>query len=608
MIRRATCILFILLLINPGSRGQEITWSTGRESLAVIPVSGYLRDTDGRLQFGEVKNNVAGFKPFGKTVLSAGFDESWYWLRFRLNNTGSDSLLLVFEHAFIPLIELYYTDNSGNPVKMTSGYNIPLAKKPFSDHFQVFPLPSGDHEFFVKIQPLVHATPVYIRKLSDWQLQSAKRNMVYGIFAGILFLVVLINFYLFIVFRKRYYLYYSLLLLLYICTSAFVMEGYGIYLFPGADLMFWYKMIPAMDMPALLAYAISFLGLKQYSYRLWRFSIGVLLFFFLHLLALPFIPLMPALLINQVFAMGVFILASAIGIITGKKGNRLGYYFSMAYFVWFVLILLEAIFIQTGNPAHFSDLSYVSFAVFTEALLLALLLVIRFQWDKKADLAKQTELENELLNARLEIQEQTFQHISQEIHDNIGQSLILAKLNIGKARDKANDDEKERLQSSHILISDAIQQLRDLSKSFNTNYIQETGLARAIEQQLQILRKTDAFTIEYADKTADIRLSPKSELLIYRVVQELLNNIMKHAGANHIIIELNQEEQDLLISVSDNGVGFDVESRQKDPAKGLGLRNMAHRLNLINGKMSISSQPGKGTTTILTIHTQPEAK
>jgi signal transduction histidine kinase len=97
-------------------------------------------------------------------------------------------------------------------------------------------------------------------------------------------------------------------------------------------------------------------------------------------------------------------------------------------------------------------------------------------------------------------------------------------------------------------------------------------------------------------------------LLIYRVIQELLNNIIKHAGANHITIEITQFETDLLVTVSDNGVGFDVENRLKDPAKGLGLRNMAHRLNLINGKMSISSQPGKGTTTILTIHTQPEAK
>ena len=133
-----------------------------------------------------------------------------------------------------------------------------------------------------------------------------------------------------------------------------------------------------------------------------------------------------------------------------------------------------------------------------------------------------------LLQTQLEIQEQTLKTISQEIHDNIGQVLSLAKLNLSRMDINKQDQLKEKIADSKNLVSKAIQDLRDLARSMNTDNITAMGLAKALEYEVEMLRKT-GFVVSFDVNGNVVRQEPQKELILFRIIQEIFNNIIKHA-------------------------------------------------------------------------------
>jgi signal transduction histidine kinase len=209
--------------------------------------------------------------------------------------------------------------------------------------------------------------------------------------------------------------------------------------------------------------------------------------------------------------------------------------------------------------------------------------------------------QQELLNVRLEIQEQTYRTISQELHDNIGQVLSLAVLNINTVKLDNTEGARKKLAESKDLLNNAIQDIRDISKTLNTDYIHQIGLTNAIDQQLQLLKRTGVYSTQLIVEGQPYKYEPERELMIFRIVQELFNNIVKHAEANQIVVSMKYEIEKLLIKVCDNGKGFNIQSQQPSQNKGLGLRNIPNRLKLIKGAISFESQPKQGTTATIEI-------
>lgn len=218
---------------------------------------------------------------------------------------------------------------------------------------------------------------------------------------------------------------------------------------------------------------------------------------------------------------------------------------------------------------------------------------------EKEDL--QTGFQQILLESQLEIQEQTLQTISQEIHDNIGQVLSLAKLNLGTMDIHKPDQLQQKIDDSKGLIGKAIQDLRDISKSLNTDYVSEMGLVQAIGYELEMIRKSGAFTANLKTEGLPVKLEAQKELIIFRIIQELINNIIKHAKASTILIQLTYKPDTFSISVNDNGTGFDLTplNAGENSKFGLGIRNIHKRAQLIGAHFSIASTLGAGTTVTL---------
>lgn len=600
-------LTMISLMAFLNAECQPIVWSQKGTSMAIGLNIAVLEDKAGKLRISDVSDSsyIDRFYRSDQNILHFGFTNSIYWARLDVTNGTRDSLYLVLSQAFLPALKLYYQNGDGSWKEISSGYSLGLENKPIIDHFQIFSLPSGSHTYFLRLQPYVHAIPIHLIEKEFWYVQSGRQKMSYGIYAGLLLFAVVINMFLFIALKKTYFLYYSILVSFYLLTSALVMEGYAVYFWPNIDLMFWYKIIPVLDMPAFLLYCISFFELSKRYPHLYRIAAYGALFFCIYLSILVFLPLLYVLLLNQVFALMVFVFGIYTGIVVGNVGNKLGYLFAASYTLWFILILIEATYIQTGYPPHFSSLSYVSTAVFIEAFLLAFLQAKRFQWEKELDQQKQFDMtrqienmeqdfQREMLNTKLEIQEQTFNSISAEIHDNVGQLLSLAKIQVNIIEQKELKDQ-QTLSELKENVGQAMAELRLIAKNLSSHYIQNVSLHEVVADQVQRINRLGFVRIQMSLSGVEQKLESQRKLVLYRIIQEGLQNIIKHSKATDVDLLLEYTDTCLHVIISDNGIGFDQIASIRDQ-KGLGLQNLKARAELVGGKATITSAAGQGTT------------
>jgi len=211
---------------------------------------------------------------------------------------------------------------------------------------------------------------------------------------------------------------------------------------------------------------------------------------------------------------------------------------------------------------------------------------------------KQYNHEQELLKTQLEIQEHVFKDISQEIHDNIGQVLSVIKLTLASAPVYKDDPAYEYVQDSKTMISGVIEDISDLSKSLHPDRVLKIGIAEAVQFELAKLEKIGLFKTTMKHPEKHIVLSTKNEIFLFRIMQEILNNIVKHSGAKNVSVVMSFDGENTGIVIKDDGKGFDVEKtlQKSSMERGIGLSSMMNRTKMIGGTFTINSAPGFGTT------------
>lgn len=234
-------------------------------------------------------------------------------------------------------------------------------------------------------------------------------------------------------------------------------------------------------------------------------------------------------------------------------------------------------------------------------LISYILTMLSFHKKKQLGFQKEVELikanfEKELLKTQLEIQEETFQHISLELHDNVGHFLSLAKLHLTTMNGSLPVEVNEKLEASVLLLTYSLNEIRNISKSLNTENIKSNGLIKTVEQQVEQLHKSGQFVIHFSISGKTCYLEDQKEIVLFRIIQEALNNIVRHSKADTISITLHYDEQKLLLAISDNGIGFNViEALNGEAHASSGLKNIIKRSSLINATHEIVSKPGEGT-------------
>jgi signal transduction histidine kinase len=197
-----------------------------------------------------------------------------------------------------------------------------------------------------------------------------------------------------------------------------------------------------------------------------------------------------------------------------------------------------------------------------------------------------------ILESRIEMQEQTFQNISREIHDNIGQKLALAQMQLNTITYNTVEKTSDQISSVTAIISKIFDDLRDISRSLSSEIISQNGLIAAIEFELLQINKTANYDFQFNVNGDTSFLKDETELVLLRVIQEALHNVIKHAEASKINITLDYSKEVLKLLVSDNGKGFDCNGIN---LVGMGIKNIKKRIKLLKGDCVLESNYLTGT-------------
>jgi signal transduction histidine kinase len=206
-------------------------------------------------------------------------------------------------------------------------------------------------------------------------------------------------------------------------------------------------------------------------------------------------------------------------------------------------------------------------------------------------MAKQMRHQRQLTQASLDGQEKERREIGKELHDNIGQQLTTIKLFLDLAKSTADDNTNEMVSMALKGVSDMINEVRAMSRSLIPSTLNDLGLSESINELIESIVRTQLMKIEFEDNDFEEEsLQENQKLTLFRIIQEQLNNIVKHSGAKNVWIELSNEEKKLMLKIRDDGAGFDL----KKVRKGLGFMNIKNRAELFQGQAEIISKPGEG--------------
>lgn len=210
----------------------------------------------------------------------------------------------------------------------------------------------------------------------------------------------------------------------------------------------------------------------------------------------------------------------------------------------------------------------------------------------------ETEHQKTLLNATIESQERERQRIAKDLHDEVGAMLSVIKMSLQQVERKAEQEKaKELTQETKEMVTETIDNVRRISKDLMPVALLKLGLPTALEDLFKKLEHLEGMKVTFSVEGTPRELPPATALGLYRVIQEALNNCLKHAEATEINCVLRFQPAGLSLTFEDNGKGFDLEGllKSKDSTRGLGVKNIESRVNMLGGKLQHTSSPGKGT-------------
>jgi len=203
-----------------------------------------------------------------------------------------------------------------------------------------------------------------------------------------------------------------------------------------------------------------------------------------------------------------------------------------------------------------------------------------------------------ITQATIDGQEKERQEIGKELHDNINQHLTTTRLYLEVARDKATGEAREMVDLAEKNLAEIVQEIRQMSQSLVPPTLGDIGLVESVQDLCYALKRTHSFQIDFLHPHFDESgILESMKLMIFRIIQEQVNNIIRHARAQKISISLLSDAEQIQVSISDNGQGFDPQQHKK----GMGLNNIVNRAALYDGRVQISSAPGQGCTITVNI-------
>jgi len=259
------------------------------------------------------------------------------------------------------------------------------------------------------------------------------------------------------------------------------------------------------------------------------------------------------------------------------------------------------IFISIVQEKTISDeqIALIGYVIFVMLLLAVMVILFFVTFQKRKNkllldqIEQQKQFDEEISRTQTEIQEQTLKHVGWELHDNVGQLLAYASMQLKMVASKVPDDLKLKMEDASNSVKESLKEVRSLSKSLNNEVLLNMGFEESISNELNRLKRmkfesTDLKIIGNQRALND----KKHEVILFRILQEFFSNAVKYSEADSINVALDYQPNQLVITATDDGIGFDMNASEK----GSGLINMKSRADLINATFDFVTQPNNGVT------------
>jgi signal transduction histidine kinase len=528
----------------------------------------------------------------------------YYWLALTVKNTSNKRQELYLEirqpHLYRIVFNRVFRDSV--VTQFETGIHFNFFKRPLPNRFFDFPVTCEPGESFTMLVQVHHinslSLPLYIVTNEALQQNNYRENLVWGFWLGFLSFCTMSSFIAFLFFRKSVFLWYFF----YILTAAlygFTEQGFSFqYLFPRlADFE-----APAIihlgvyGFVFLIKFSQGLLETRKHFLLVHKILNWVFYFTLVFIVAGYLMPgfmfrfstiVLPTLNIDVLVGLG---LLSYCGIKSLWTNKVIAIFYLVAYGTLIAASVFSISNYGFGAFQYFGP-NPVLISYFLEAILLSVALIILFrqiQKERSALIATVATQQKEMYKNFIGGIEKERNRIAGELHDDIGSRLSFLQrlLSTHSEESKKTSDQLEQI----------IKDVRQLSHDLAPPLAHVSGLIPLLEKLISDIRQSTGLNIKFQEYDFKRELSTEQIQQVYRIVQEALNNIAKHAGASKIDVQVFGHKNEVDIIIEDNGKGFDISQ-----PTGLGINQMKIRTDSIGGRLEINSHPGKGTTILLQV-------
>lgn len=535
-----------------------------------------------------------------------------WWVKAVVKNESNSKgrFFLILNNPHINRIEVYL-DGSQTP-KWITGDRFPFDSRPYSSRDFVFPIelnPSEHVEVLMKLDKRGETFRIDPEVLgeSEFEERRSTEYFIMGLVGGWMLLVIVFTLFFWSELRDRSAFYYALFILF---AFLWTFANWGMaFQFLWPEAVFWVgKSRPILTLASFIFFLLTVINFSP-PYPNWklfevvfRFMIWINFGLLMAFLVIPEEEATPESI--AFFLNAVLVLSSIQFLIIGsyllfhyiKKTPFAGFYLAG---IALMMVLFVFINLDQGTGAVL-----VSHTIFNFGGVFGLMgetALITFAFMRQASLEKKEKeklavkiltREKEIANQIILAQEEERNRLGRDLHDSVGGMLGTIHL---KLQALAQKNQNPELQVLKDLLLEGIKETRSLSHNLTPPHLENLGLVQALTNQVELLNLNSTIRIKFFHRI-DLPISITKEVMIYRIIMELLSNSLKHAKASEIFIQLLSKGDRLELMVEDDGIGFPVEPKKE----GIGLKNIQNRVSYLNGELTIDSNPS-GTTTLISI-------
>ena len=546
--------------------------------------------------FKKVENSLANF--------GYGTDENWIYFDLKNENTEEAKLILFLDQTFLEKADFYLFKGDGLVQKNELNCLLSSEKRPLGFQNFVFPFsvkPSSKISVFLRIKSIKnHGISRALITLFDEKSffsNQKKHQLTFGILIGFLLFSFVVGLILFYNSPKPVYAIYGVyilvVLLYYLSNNGFLNANFPDNLLGSPQFSNGISMLGAALQILFIRHFLSLPSkLSRFSKQIILILIGYFLLLAIIYVFLPIPVFLPLISRFSLIFLGIFLISLCIWSISQK--SKVAYLYLFAILPGILLVVYFLFSALKILPLYFGVFALPFPLSVYEIIVFGFGLVYVFTKEKEETEHQLAEIKQNVAHQIIKAQEQERQRIAQNLHDDLGSTLSMLKNKLSES----NESLDNQLINEMKIADKAVTDLREISQNLMPVLFLQKGLKVAVQELITLNN------IEFLTSGNERKLDWETELSIFRITKELLNNALKHAKASKIEAQLIYFEEFLYLSVEDNGCGF---RKTDEEITGIGLKNISLRVDYLNGKMNQESSE-KGTMIAIEIPYEPKPK